>query len=204
MDNDNAPMGGPLSEVDRLAEIRARLAAASSTPWEAGDVWGWAGLVWTADGTRVWDGNGTRCSYCRHSDPVDVKVRDINGEEMLAHLHRQPEPWGLDSAISDADGGLVIQSVSDPADHNLILHAPADLEFLLNLVGVLEGQLATARHDLDRFQRAENRRLEAALAKAKANLVAPSANEAQREHTTAPDTAMDEFEAADDLSRRWE
>lgn len=148
MTDDNAPLGEPLSEADRLAEIRARLAAASSTPWEAGDVWGWAGLVWTADGTRVWDGNGTRCSYCRYSDPVDVKVRDINGEEMLAHLHRQPEPWGLDSAISDADGGLVIQSVSDPADHNLILHAPADLEFLLNLVGVLEGQLATAQAEV--------------------------------------------------------
>jgi hypothetical protein len=132
--------------AERVAAIEARLAATSPTPWEPGDVWGWAGLVWNDQDERVWDGTGTRCSYCRNRDPlVRTEVRDINGEEMPAHLHRRVEPWDLDTIVSDGNGGVVVREVPASANHALIVNAPSDIEFLLGLVGELETQLAKAR-----------------------------------------------------------
>lgn len=115
---------------DRLAEIRARLDAATPAPW-----------------TR----------FSRNSSNPD------EDDWFLGHdVHGPPlAQRGQFERVADAE---------------LITHAPDDLAYLLSLVDQLQGQLDEVTADRDRFQRAENRRLEAALAKA--SPTAPSANEA--------------------------
>lgn len=191
----------------RVAAIKARLATTSPTPWEPGDVWGWAGVVWTDQDERVWDGTGTRCAYCRNGDPlVRAEVRDINGEETPAHLHRRVEPWDLDSTVSDGNGGIVAHEVTAPADHALIVNAPSDLEFLLGRVEELERQLArfVAQHQPhdNLFKTCRTCKngygdpLPWPCEDAKALGLA-------EEPLRGPDSVMDPFEAADDIERRW-
>jgi hypothetical protein len=88
-------------------EIRAHLDAATPGPWEPGDVWLFAGLIYSDNGERVEDGSATRCAFCHLGEPSWSGRMDVNGTVMTAHRHRSPEPHGVDHAISSADGGLV-------------------------------------------------------------------------------------------------
>lgn len=84
--------------TDRLDEIDALLDAATPGPWERGDVWAWAGVKPEMFGPGC-------CAYCeRMGAPVWTGQADINGTRMLAHKHRDPDPYGTDHEISAEDG----------------------------------------------------------------------------------------------------
>jgi hypothetical protein len=81
-----------------LDALRAAAEAATPGPWERGDPWLVAGVFPENFGEG-------RCAYCdRHGEPVWTGVRDINGQRMLAHVHRDAEPYGMDHLITAADG----------------------------------------------------------------------------------------------------
>ena len=126
----------------RLREIAE---AATPGPWEQGDVWSRAGVI-NADGT---------CAYCeRMGAPVWTGTDDINGEQMLAHKHRDPDPWRSEHLVS-APSGLVAGNF-DYEEGGLI--AEADTEFVatfdpetvLALLDVAEAASLAVRH-LERF-----------------------------------------------------
>src|SRR5690606_10101703 len=50
-------------------EIREALEAATPGPWEPGDIWLCAGLIYSDSGDRVEDGSATRCAFCRLGEP---------------------------------------------------------------------------------------------------------------------------------------
>lgn len=96
-----------MSSKDPAAQLRADLEAATPGPWEPGDVWLTAGLIYSDAGERADDGNATRCAYCHLGEPAWSGRADINGTTMPAHRHRNPEPYDPVHAVSSADGGLV-------------------------------------------------------------------------------------------------
>jgi hypothetical protein len=105
-------------------------------------------------------------------------------------------------------------------------HAPADLAYLLGRVEELETQLATARRFIDERAQfiqvlrnyrgednsdyirwtghAEARRILAQSMGIELDKETGGIRKSAPEPTTAPDSEMDLFEAADDMDRRWE
>lgn len=131
-------------ELDRLERL-AR--AATPGPWEQGDVWGWAGVM----PERFGDG---RCTLCeRNGEPVWTGKTDINGTRMLAHRHRQVDPWGTDHLISaedsvvagnyDYDAGGIVR-VEDCAYITAV--SPDVVLGLIERVRALEGALNQSAH----------------------------------------------------------
>lgn len=116
-----------------LDAIRARVEAATDGPWERGEVWQWAGVGF---------GNGpSKCALCaRMGDPVWTGRSDINGKRMLAHKHRNPDPWHRDHLISNPHGLVTgnydyeAGGVIDSADTEFIAHARQDVPKLLEAV----------------------------------------------------------------------
>lgn len=129
-------------------EIRPHLEAATPGPWETGDVWLSAGLIYSDGGERVEDGSATRCAFCHLGEPSWSGRRDINGTVMPAHRHRNPEPYGLDHAISSADGSLVAYEgggVVRGEDVQFAVSARNLLPALLADVSSLRAEVAAAR-----------------------------------------------------------
>jgi hypothetical protein len=96
-----------------LDAIRARLAAATPGPWELGDVWFRAGVIYDETGVRNGDAP-TRCAYCHHGDPVFVEPdMDVNGTRMVGHIHRSADPYDPEHTVSGADGTVVLVGRGD-------------------------------------------------------------------------------------------
>lgn len=153
-----------------LDEIRARAEKATPGPWERGHVWLLAGLIFDDAGNRLKDRtSATRCCYCHLGEPVWSGMTDINGKQMRAHRHRDPAPYAPESAISDADGGMVVyggedSGIVDAADAEFIAHAREDVPALIAEVDRLRlerecarasraGQLLRARAAVDRVRK---------------------------------------------------
>ncbi|GGZ83138.1 hypothetical protein [Streptomyces rubiginosohelvolus] len=96
-----------MNSENRVNQLRADLEAATPGPWEPGDVWLTAGLIYSDAWERVGDGNATRCAYCHLGEPAWSGRADINGTVMPAHRHRNPEPYDPGHAVSSSGGGLV-------------------------------------------------------------------------------------------------
>jgi hypothetical protein len=123
---------------DELSAIQARADAATPGPWEAGEPWQQAGIM----PEKFGDGRCALCSY--QGEPVKVGEMRINGRLMPAHLHRNPNPYGLDHRISNAAGGTVAGMVDyddggiyDPDDLAFIVAARTDVPRLLAEVAQL-------------------------------------------------------------------
>lgn len=133
------PDGAAGAELD-LDLIEARLDAATPGPWEHGDIWSWAGVVAPDE-----------CALCRsHGEPVWVGQADINGKLMLAHKHRNPDPYQPDHLVSGPDrlvagnydyeeGGILRR-----ADARFIVAARQDVPALLAEVRRLRGLVSPA------------------------------------------------------------
>lgn len=148
-------------ELDMEA-IRARLEAATPGPWESGDVWARAGLVFDDHHNHVGTNNPTKCGYCFTGDPLILaEVMDINGRDMEAHLHRRVEPWDLDEFVSGAGGVVVARKVAGEANVELIAHAPTDLRRLLDENARLNAEFADFREMAVLNTRARNEALAA-------------------------------------------
>lgn len=79
-------------------DLRAMSAAATPGPWEAGDIWSWAGCGFNGNGPD-------ECVLCAHmGEPVWAGKANINGKRMHAHKHRNPRPYAIDHRISGPDG----------------------------------------------------------------------------------------------------
>lgn len=138
-----------LTLAERLAEIAARVQAATKGPWEPGDVWLTAGTIYSETGERVSGKRGTRCAFCRLGEPSWSGRTSINGTVMGAHRHRNPDPYDLDHKISTADGGMVAGSYDYESggiicreDTEFVAHAREDIPFLLAEVARLADELA--------------------------------------------------------------
>ncbi len=109
-----------------LEAIKAREAAATAGPWERGDVWLWAGVLPGVYGNE-------RCGLCERCGPaVWVGRSDINGKKMLAHKHRNPEPWEPEHHISGPDGTVAGDvGISSPTDLAFICGARSDVPELV-------------------------------------------------------------------------
>lgn len=119
----------------RLAEIRARADAATEGPWVRGDRKRIAGVT----GRFGED----RCVYCKEgTEPSWVGVRDINGTEMLAHVHAASAFTWWDHGIyatraAATDSICVVRDTDEyglmyPADAEFIAHARQDIPWLLS------------------------------------------------------------------------
>ena len=124
--------------AEEFKAIKARADAATPGPWEAGDVWLTAGLIWDADHNRVGPKVATHCGYCHHGEPVWAGRTDINGTVMRAHRHRDPDPYEPTHKISGADGASVAGNydyeaggILRPEDTEFIIHARTDVPALL-------------------------------------------------------------------------
>lgn len=129
-------------------DIRAHLNAATPGPWEPGDVWLLAGLIYSDDGQRVEDGSATRCGFCHLGEPSWSGRTDINGTTMPAHRHRNPEPYGVDHAISSSDGVLVAYEgggIVRGEDVEFAISARNHLPTLLADVESLRAEVAAGR-----------------------------------------------------------
>ncbi|MFD8488673.1 hypothetical protein [Streptomyces sp. NPDC059712] len=138
----------------REEDIRARLVAATPGPWEPGDVWLTAGLIFSATGERVEDGGATHCAYCHLGPPSWSGRRDINGTVMPAHQHRNPEPYD-DHAVSSAGGELVAYEgggILRAEDVQFVVHARVDVALLLAEVERLRAQLEAAPDEIKEGQ----------------------------------------------------
>ena len=107
--------------VSAADELRALTDAATPGPWEAGDVWLWAGCGFMGLGAD-------ECTLCaRMGDPVWTGKADINGKRMHAHKHRNPHPYAVDHRISGPNGEVAGNydygegGIIDPADLALIV-----------------------------------------------------------------------------------
>ncbi len=132
----------------RLAEIRARADAATEGPWVRGDRKRIAGVT----GRFGED----RCVYCKEgTEPSWVGVRDINGTEMLAHVHAASAFTWWDHGIyatraAATDSICVVRDTDeyglmDPADAEFIAAARQDVPWLLAEVERLTGERDRAR-----------------------------------------------------------
>ena len=125
--------------------LRALTAAATPGPWEAGDVWSWAGCGFMGLGAD-------ECTLCaRMGDPVWTGKADINGKRMHAHKHRNPHPYAIDHRTS-GPSGLVAGNydyeeggIIDPTDLELIMWLRNHADALADLIGALDGY-RTAHH----------------------------------------------------------
>ena len=133
-------------------DLRALSAAATPGPWEAGDVWSWAGCGFMGLGAD-------ECTLCaRMGDPVWTGKADINGKRMHAHKHRNPHPYAVDHRISGPNGEVAGNydyeegGIIDPADLALIVwlvnHAQA-LADLWDDNARLRAAIGTACTDLE-------------------------------------------------------
>lgn len=147
----------------RLAEIRDRANAATEGPWEHGDrqyVYGVTG--------RFGD---DRCPHCARTGfgdgPSWAGVRNINGKEMLVHVHTSDKPRRRHGVHAvRANGSIsVVRDAEEygymyPADAEFIAHAREDVPWLL-----AEVERLTAERDRARGLAA---RLEAQIARVEA------------------------------------
>ncbi len=130
------------------SDLRALMESATPGPWEPGDVWLSAGRIYSDDGDRVEGGSATRCAFCRLGEPSWVGRMDINGTAMPAHRHRNPEPYGLEHAISSADGALVAYEgggIVRAEDVQFAISARNHVPALLDDVASLRAEVAAAR-----------------------------------------------------------
>ena len=118
-----------------VEQLRQLEQAATPGPWEHGDVWRLAGVLYD-DGT---------CVLCeRMGAPVWKGMADINGERMMAHKHRDPEPWGIGHLLSAPDGLVAgnydyeTGGVINPDDATLIAAARNALPALLDIAEAAE------------------------------------------------------------------
>lgn len=124
-----------------LDAIRAREAAATPGPWVAGDVFGHASVIFNRFGKIVGAGHvdATRCALCPLGEPVWTGRRDINGEDMPAHRHRERHPSHPEHLISSAATGRLVAGnfnyetggIIQPADTTFVEHARTDIPELL-------------------------------------------------------------------------
>lgn len=146
-----ASMGGPLSDADRLAEIQARLDAATEGPWEQGATLLLGEVMFTDDLRETTSDRATKCCYCTKCGPVLWEgMTELFDKTVKAHRHRSPTTPAAfaDDMVMGANARIITSEVHKPADATLIANAPRDIAYLLARVGVLEGQLATARERL--------------------------------------------------------
>lgn len=132
----------------RLAEIRDRANAATEGPWEHGDrqyVYGVTG--------RFGD---DRCPHCARTGfgdgPSWAGVRNINGKEMLVHVHTSDKPRRRHGVHAvRANGSIsVVRDAEEygymyPADAEFIAHAREDVPWLLAEVERLTAERDRAR-----------------------------------------------------------
>lgn len=109
-----------------LDAIKARCAAATPGPWEAGDRYHLQGAshcgCLPAQGPLVWEG-----------------VTNINGTRMKAHLHRRDEPWwpyGITARVKDGAYEAVLIETEEygtmrQADLEFVAHAREDVPALV-------------------------------------------------------------------------
>lgn len=138
-------MSSTTPDEDRL---RADLEAATPGPWEPGDVWLVAGLIYSNTGARVDPGHATRCAFCHLGEPAWEGRKDINGTVMPAHRHRSPEPADVHHAISSADGWLVAYpggGIVRGEDAQFVVSARRGVPVLLDQVASLRSEVAAAR-----------------------------------------------------------
>lgn len=129
-------------------ELRAHLEAATPGPWEPGDVWLVAGLIYSDAGDRTDAGDATRCAFCHLGEPSWSGRGEINGTWMPAHRHRNPEPYDAEHAISSAAGGLVAYDgvgIVREEDTQFVVSARRDVPVLLHEVASLRAEVAAAR-----------------------------------------------------------
>lgn len=100
--------------TDILAQARAALDGVTEGPWERGDHY----HVQGASHCECRPGNGRL---------VAEKQMDINGEMMLAHVHRSSEPWWPYGIYSPRDTGGVLV-VQETHEHGMM--TKADAEFI--------------------------------------------------------------------------
>ena len=124
-------------------DLRALSTAATPGPWEAGDIWSWAGCGFNGNGPD-------ECVLCDHmGDPAWTGKADINGKRMHAHKHRNPHPYAIDHRISGPDdevagnydheeGGII-----DPDDLALIVWCRNHADALADLADTVK---AIPRH----------------------------------------------------------
>jgi len=137
-----------MSELD-LNEIKERAEAASPGPWEAGDVWYVAGVIFDDERQRVGPGKkATRCAMCHLGAPVASGRWDINGTRMQAHRHHTDDPYAPEHRISSADGGVVAGNydyeaggILRPEDTAFIVAARQDVPALVAEVERLREQV---------------------------------------------------------------
>ena len=112
----------------RLAEIRARVDAATEGPWLHGDRWHVQGE--------------SHCA-CRpgYGPRIARRWMDINGKYMWAHVHESPEPFHPYGILARNDGeplSVVIETTEygtmSTEDAEFIAHARTDLPALLAAV----------------------------------------------------------------------
>jgi|GEM_PF-6977567 len=96
---------------DILAQARAALDGVTEGPWERGDHYHVQGA--------------SHCE-CRPENGrlVAEKQMDINGEMMLAHVHRSSEPWWPYGIYSPRDTGGVLV-VQETHEHGMMTEADA-------------------------------------------------------------------------------
>ena len=138
----------PDETTARLGEIRDRANAATEGPWEHGDrqyVYGVTG--------RFGD---DRCPHCARTGfgdgPSWAGVRNINGKEMLVHVHTSDKPRRRHGVHAvRANGSIsVVRDAEEygymyPADAEFIAHARQDIPWLLSEVERLTAECDRAR-----------------------------------------------------------
>ncbi len=145
-----------------LAALRALAEKATPGPWEQGDVWLRAGVMDELHG----EGKCAFCGPC--GDPVLTGMDDINGKRMVAHKHRNPEPYEPNHLISGPDGQVAGNydyesgGIIEPTDAAFI--AACDPQTVLALVEAVEAALRWARADNSEELMQAARQLRAALA----------------------------------------
>jgi hypothetical protein len=119
-------------EAERITQIEARLKAATPGPWEYGDRQYIAGVMPDRYGED-------RCVFCaRTGEPTWTGRRNINGKQMLAHIHTGLIPdyqTGIVAFRVDGSCSVVIETdeygLMDSKDADFIAHAREDIPYLL-------------------------------------------------------------------------
>jgi len=144
-------------DLDALSALER---AATPAPWEPGDPWLTAGLIYDEDGERVGAGpSATRCAFCHHGEPVWAGRRDINGTRMAAHIHRNREVLRPEHYIAGPPGVLVaanfdyeVGGIVSPEDVALIVAMRNALPALLSALAAAREELAETERERDRFR----------------------------------------------------
>ena len=104
-----------------LKALRKVAEAATQGPWVRGDNWLRAGVT-----TKFGDG---KCAYCQSAgEPERVGRERINGKRMIAHWHRNPEPYEPDHLIETADGTARIAGNYDYEEGGIV--HPCDAAYI--------------------------------------------------------------------------